>query len=101
MFAALGNAGGAMRYRIELSTTRRGAARLHLPGRVFALEATRLAESEWEVSLSDPTTGKSGAIAVRGKNANDAVWRVARAAVRAIAELTGASLEEGAVAPDR
>ncbi|HJU19062.1 MAG TPA: hypothetical protein VJ770_21615 [Stellaceae bacterium] len=85
-----------MQYRIELSPTRRGAARIHLPGRILELHTRRLAESEWEVSVSDPAAAKSGTIAVRAPTAHDAVWRVARAAVRAIAELTGRPLENGA-----
>ena len=85
-----------MQYRIELSTTRRGAARIHLPGRIFELETRRLSAAEWEVSVSDPIVAKSGTIAVHAASASDAVWRVARAAVRAIAELTGEPLENGA-----
>lgn len=78
-----------MQYRIEISTARRGAARIHLPGRTIELETRRLAEAEWEVSVADPSATQSGAVAVRAVSANDAVWRVARAAVRAVAELTG------------
>jgi hypothetical protein len=84
-----------MRYRIELSTTRRGAARLYLPGRTFELETRRLAESEWEVWVSDPAAAKSGTVIVRAASASDAIWHVARAAVRAIAELTGRPYENG------
>jgi hypothetical protein len=82
-----------MQYRIELSAARRGAARIHLPGRTFELETRRLAAAEWEVSVSDPAAAKSGTLAVRAASANDAVWHVARAAVRAIAELTGQPFE--------
>ncbi|HZU88074.1 MAG TPA: hypothetical protein VE993_02340 [Stellaceae bacterium] len=85
-----------MQYRIELSTTRRGAARIYLPGRTFELETRRLSEAEWEVWVSDPAAARSGTVAVRAASANDAVWHVARAAVRAIAELTGRPLEDGA-----
>lgn len=85
-----------MQYRIELSKTRRGAARVHLPGRLFELETRRLAAAEWEVSVSDPAAAKSGTVAVRADTANDAVWHVARAAVRAIAELTGQNFDNGA-----
>lgn len=82
-----------MQYRIELSKTRRGAARVHLPGRTFELETRRLAAAEWEVSVSDPAAAQSGTVAVHADNANDAVWHVARAAVRAIAELTGQNFD--------
>ncbi|MGH7055462.1 MAG: hypothetical protein ACREFK_16640 [Stellaceae bacterium] len=85
-----------MQYRIELSKTRRGVARIHLPGRIFELETRRLAATEWEVSVSDPAAAKSGTIAVRAMSANDAVWHVARAAVRAVAELTGQGFDNGA-----
>jgi hypothetical protein len=69
-----------MQYRIELSTTRRGAARVYLPGRTFELETRRLSEAEWEVSVSDPAAAKSGTVVVRAASANDAVWHVARSA---------------------
>lgn len=88
-----------MQYRIEMSTTRRGAARVHLPGRVLELDTQRLAEAEWEVLLSDPTAGKSGALTVRAATASDAAWTVARAAVRAVAELTGQTIENGPAEP--
>lgn len=84
-----------MQYRIELSTTRRGAARVHLPGRTIELETRRLAEAEWEVSVADPSAARAGAIAVQAASANDAVWRVARAAVRAVAELSGQPFDNG------
>lgn len=87
-----------MQYRIELSKTRRGAARVHLPGRTFELETRRLAATEWEVSVSDPAAAKSGTVAIRAMSANDAVWHVARAAVRAIAELTGQPFDNGTAA---
>lgn len=85
-----------MQYRIEMSTTRRGAARVHLPGRIFELATRRLAAAEWEVSVSDPAAALSGTVAIHADNANDAVWHVARAAVRAIAELTGQPFDNGA-----
>jgi hypothetical protein len=85
-----------MQYRIELSTTRRGAARVYLPGRTFEMETRRLSETEWEVSIADPAAVKSGTVAVRAASANDAVWHVARAVVQAVAELTGQPLADGA-----
>ena len=83
-----------MQYRIDLSTTRRGAARVHLPGRTLDLEAVRASGTEWDVSISDARGMKSGLVTVSTATANDAVWHVARAAVRAYAALTGIPLEE-------
>jgi hypothetical protein len=82
-----------MRYRIEVSANRR-AARVHLPGRGFELEAARASATEWEVSLTPVGGGNTGIITVAAASAGDAVWRVARAAVRAFAELTGQQLED-------
>jgi hypothetical protein len=83
-----------MRYQIEISTIRRGAARVHLPGRILELEARRVSDTGWDVSVADARGGKSGAVSLSAASANDAVWRVARAAARAWAELTGTPLEE-------
>lgn len=84
----------AMRYRIELSRTRKGFARIQLPGRELALEARQKSGSDWEVLLTDPSGSRSGSVELRAADDNDAVWRVARAAVRAVSELTGSPVEE-------
>ena len=89
-----------MHYRIEMSKTRQGSARLHLPGRIFELEATRAGGARWDVLVRDTETPSSGNVDIRAANASDAVWRVARAAVRAVAELTGTSMEGGIGEPD-
>ena len=89
-----------MRYRIELSRTRKGFARVQLPGRELGLEAKQKAPSDWEVVVSDltgaPQSGAgtpSGSVELRAADDTDAVWRVARAAVRAVSELTGSPIE--------
>ena len=84
----------AMNYRIEISQTRAGYARIDLPGRILALEATRRAGALWQVGVTDLTANSEGTVTVRADNAGDAVWRVARAAVRALAELTGSPLDD-------
>jgi hypothetical protein len=85
----------AMQYRIEMSASREGVARIHLPGRSLELEARR-DDGGWQVAIIDPESPpeKEGGntIALRADNANDAVWRVARAAVRAVSELTNSPL---------
>lgn len=82
-----------MRYRIELSRTRKGFARIQLPGREIALDARQQGSEGWEVALTDLAGARSGTVAVRAADANEAVWRVARAAVRAVSELTGSPIE--------
>jgi hypothetical protein len=86
----------AMQYRIEISTTREGVARIHLPGRSLELEA-RADDGGWQVAVVDPQLPPSAraanTVALRAASANDAVWRVARAAVRAVSELTHSPLE--------
>jgi hypothetical protein len=82
-----------MQYRIELSTNRR-AARVDLPGRILELEAVRAGSAEWDVSVAAAAGGGTGVVTVSAASAADAVWRVARAAVRAFAQLTGERLEE-------
>jgi hypothetical protein len=84
----------AMRYRIELSRTRKGFARIQLPGRELALEAKQKSGSDWEVAVSEVSGPRSGSIELRAADDTDAVWRVARAAVRAVSELTGSPIEE-------
>jgi|SRR4051794_18644192 hypothetical protein len=83
-----------MRYRIELSRTRKGFARIQLPGRELELEAKQKSGSDWDVAVSDPAGPSAGSIELRAADENDAVWRVARAAVRAVSELTGSPIEE-------
>jgi hypothetical protein len=82
-----------MRYRIELSSSRKGFARINLPGRIIEVEAADHVGPVWQVRLSDQSLAGAGAVTVRADNANDAVWRVARAAVRAVSELTGSPIE--------
>lgn len=94
MAASEGRRSEPLRYRIEMPTTRRGAASVHLPGRVLELEARRVSDTGWDVSVTDARGGRSGIVSLSAVTANDAVWRVARAAARAWAELTGTTLEE-------
>jgi hypothetical protein len=86
----------AMQYRIEISTSREGVARIHLPGRSLELEA-RADDGGWQVAVVDPeqppARGADNTVALAAASANDAVWRVARAAVRAVSELTNSPLE--------
>jgi hypothetical protein len=88
----------AMQYRIEISTSREGVARIHLPGRSLELEAHGDAASGWEVAILDPRNpppdNVGNTVALAASNANDAVWRVARAAVRAVSELTNSPIED-------
>ena len=86
----------SMQYRIEISTAREGVARIHLPGRSLELEA-RADNGGWEVAVVDPRQPRpplSNPGALNAASANDAVWRVARAAVRAVSELTNSPLEQ-------
>ncbi len=86
---------GPMQYRIEISTSREGVARIHLPGRSLELEA-RAEDGGWQVAVIDPLHPAPDApntVALLAASANDAVWRVARAAVRAVSELTNSPLE--------
>jgi hypothetical protein len=82
-----------MRYRIELSSSRSGFGRINLPGRVIEVEAADHVGPVWQVRLSDPEALRSGSVTIRADGPNDAVWRVARAAVRAVSELTGSPIE--------
>ena len=82
-----------MRYRIEISQTQKGFARVNFPGRVIGLEATQHVGPVWLVSVLDVIGDGEGSVTVRADNAADAVWRVARATVRAFAELTGERIE--------
>jgi hypothetical protein len=86
----------SMHYRIEISTSREGVARIHLPGRSLELEA-RADDGGWQVAVVDPQSPPPedvlNTVALHAASANDAVWRVARAAVRAISELTNSPLD--------
>ncbi|MGE5269690.1 MAG: hypothetical protein ACM3JG_08475 [Thiohalocapsa sp.] len=82
-----------MQYRIEISHARKGYARVNFPGRLIALEATQHVGPVWLVGVQDLTAEAEGSVTVRADNASDAVWRVAQAAVRAVAELTDSPLE--------
>jgi hypothetical protein len=88
----------AMQYRIEISTSREGVARIHLPGRSLELEA-RADDGGWQVAVVDPQLPArqeaANTVVLHAANANDAVWRVARAAVRAVSELTNSPLDDG------
>ncbi len=80
-----------------------GFARVNVPGRIFALKANRHVGSVWLVWISDLAGDVAGSAAkemvvgqtvtVRAASAGEAVWRVARAAVRAVAEITGSPAE--------
>jgi hypothetical protein len=88
-----------MRYRIDMSRSRIGYARIDFPGRVLALEVNRHVGPVWLVGISDlageaeDSVGSvaegsvaEGSVVVRAGSAGEAVWR---AAVRAVAEITG------------
>ena len=83
-----------MRYRIEMSRTRNGFGRVQLPGREIAIEARAQPGADWQVVLTDLARARSGTVALRAADANEAVRRVARAAVKALSELTGSPIEE-------
>ena len=82
-----------MQYRIEVSPARRGYARVNLPGRIIALEATQHVGPVWLVGVLDVTGDSEGSVTVRADSAGDAVWRVAQAAVRAMSQLTGSPID--------
>ena len=82
-----------MQYRIEMPQSRKGYARVNFPGRVFALEANQHVGAVWLVGVQDLTGNQEGSVTVRAENAGDAVWQVARAAVRAVAEITQSPIE--------
>ncbi len=82
-----------MRYRIEVSQARKGTARVNFPGRVIALEATQHVGPVWLVGLLDVINDAEGSLTVRADSADDAVWRVAQATVRAMSQLTGSPIE--------
>ncbi len=82
-----------MHYRIEISQTRQGFARVNFPGRIIALEATQHVGPVWLVGVLDLTADAEGSVTVRADGASDAVWRVAQATVRVMAELTGSPIE--------
>jgi hypothetical protein len=82
-----------MRYRIEVSHTRTGFARVTFPGRIIALEANQHVGPVWLVGVTDLSGDREGSVTVRADHAGDAVWRVARATVRAVALLTDDRIE--------
>lgn len=87
-----------MQYRIEISTSREGVAKVHLPGRSLELQARGDAAAGWQVAVVDPQQpprdDAANTVAIDAASANDAVWRVARAAVRAVSELTHSPLDD-------
>ena len=87
-----------MQYRIEISTSREGIAKIHLPGRSLELQAQGDPAAGWRVAVVDPQQPSQADVAntveIAAASANDAVWRVARAAVRAVSELTHSPLED-------
>lgn len=83
----------AMQYRIEMSQTRKGFARVNFPGRIIAFEATQHVGPVWLVGVTDLSGSQEGSVTVRADNPGDAVWRVARAAVRAVSELTDDAID--------
>jgi hypothetical protein len=87
-----------MQYRIEISTSREGVAKIHLPGRSLELQARGDGDAGWQVIVVDPQQPPqdeaANIVAIDAASANDAVWRVARAAVRAVSELTDSPLED-------
>jgi hypothetical protein len=87
-----------MQYRIEISTSREGVAKIHLPGRSLELLARGDPAAGWRVAVFDPQQPPqdeaANIVAIDAASANDAVWRVARAAVRAVSELTDSPLED-------
>jgi hypothetical protein len=87
-----------MQYRIEISTSREGVAKVHLPGRSLELQAYGDPTAGWQVAVVDPQQPPpdeaDNTIAIAAVSANDAVWQVARAAVRAVSELTHSPLED-------
>lgn len=82
-----------MRYRIEMSPSRRGFARVNFPGRIITLEATQHVGPVWLVDVTDVSGNRNGAVTVRADHAGDAVWRVAQATVRAMSQLTDTPIE--------
>ena len=81
-----------MQFRIEMSATPEPAARVQLPGRSLELSAQRLGNREWQVRLAGGE-GEAGVVGLQAADASEAIWRVARALVRAVAELRGESVE--------
>jgi hypothetical protein len=82
-----------MRYRTEMSQSRKGCARVNFPERILALKANRHVGPVWLVGICDLTGDARGSVTVRAGSAGEAVWRVARAAVRAVAEIAGSPAE--------
>src|SRR5690242_9654309 len=78
-----------MRYRIDMSQSRKGYARIDFPGRILALAVNRNVGPVWLVGISDiageaekpvadgSVTGGSvtgGSVVVRADSAGEAVW---------------------------
>jgi hypothetical protein len=82
-----------MHYRIEMSQMRKGCARVNFPGRTIAIAASQHVGPLWLVGITDPGGEREGSVTVRADNAGDAAWRVARATVRAVSQLTGSPIE--------
>ena len=88
-----------MQYRIELSPGRSGQARVTVAGRAFALEANHHMGSLWVVGIIDVGGDpEQHMLTVRADNPGNAVWRIAQATVRAVAELTQSPLD-GEITP--
>ena len=83
-----------MHYRIEISQTRKGFARVNFPGRVVELDAGDHVGPIWLVGVLDAAGDGEGSVTVRATSAADAVWRVAQATVRAFALLTESPIED-------
>lgn len=81
-----------MRYRIEMSPMGKGFARVNFPGRVIAIEASQHVGPVWLVGVTDLSRSGDGSVTVRADSAGDAVWRVARATVRAVSQLIGSPI---------
>ena len=53
----------------------------------------------WLVGVTDLTGQQEGSVTVRADHAGDAVWRVAQATVRAVAQLTDSHID-GEISPN-
>ena len=87
-----------MQYRIEMSPGREGYARVNFEGRALAIEVGSHVGPVWLIAVSDLTGTGQGSVTVRAPSAKDAVWKVAQATVRAVAELTESRLD-GEITP--
>src|SRR5258708_31338905 len=68
-----------MQYRIEISTSREGVAKIHLPGRSLELQARGDAAAGWQVAVVDPQQPPqdeaANIVALDAASTNDAVRR--------------------------